>query len=96
MSKSNIEKLGIPNLPWKVDYDEVDDISTEMNNVWLATIAEREHTRLFMASREMLEALIDMHIHACETCSADYEANESLIEKATGRTWAEVTDSLNG
>jgi hypothetical protein len=103
-----IEKLGITPGPWKLDYDEVDDV-VGSNWEYIVTVGGYNHRKdceLIAAAPDMLEALIDATIEILNTEQNEYRWSKedavrrnhgyiSVIEKATGKTWEEVKELVN-
>jgi len=85
--------LTIPG-PWEADYDEIDDIIK--GNEWIATVVKRVNTRLILAAPELLEALIELLKAETQDIVVYAEIRaEKAIEKATGKTWAEIREKGN-
>jgi hypothetical protein len=93
-----IEKLGITSGPWsyrnaphRQGGDDIWCIDWSPDQEEVAEIVHgRSHARLIAASPEMLEALIKEALQAESEWGRAQMETEEAIEKATGRTWAQV------
>ena len=108
--KNIIEKLGITPLPWYRTYwdnkdgiyknDERSDIQHgDSYNICDCVYSEADG-KLFFAAPEMLEAIIKWVLSGERTREfKDVVQTEidfkSIIEKATGKTWAEIKELCN-
>lgn len=78
---------------------------TGLNN-YVACKIQDANTRLAASAPEMLEALIEMCEDRCHTCRRfnpqhkdcrtcnDIEIGRAVIEKATGKSWAEISELM--